>query len=139
MRELNLLSPFIPILLTGVAESVASHVCEDPWTALPIGGNRTSINAVAAGFVTSIDAMGLAQVACELGAGRVVTTDLVDHGVGLQITAQIGDAVSLGGELVKVFHTKPISAAQADILLRAFTIGDAQPEHKSRVIEVIRP
>ena len=52
----------------------------------------------------------------ELGGGRKVLTDAIDHSVGLEMLAKIGDRVEQGQPLVRVFgaarqNSKPCGAA----------------------------
>ena len=122
----------------GVSEAVAQAVCDDPWKALPIGQSITHIPAPSTGFVAAIEAMPLALVACELGAGRVVTSDIVDHGVGLQLISQVGEAVTEGQAMITVYHNKPLTSAHIEALKNAFTIATEKPDVHSRVIEIIR-
>jgi pyrimidine-nucleoside phosphorylase len=55
------------------------------------------------GFVASIDAEALGQAIIELGGGRKLLTDRIDHSVGLEMLVRLGDNVAAGQPLVRVF------------------------------------
>jgi pyrimidine-nucleoside phosphorylase/thymidine phosphorylase len=57
-----------------------------------------------AGVVGPMNMRGVGDAACLLGAGRLKTTDLVDHGVGLEMLVRPGDQVEAGQPLVRIHH-----------------------------------
>ena len=69
---------------------------------LPVAANVVPIVAMAGGYVESIDALEVALVALELGAGRLRKEDKVDPSAGLVIQLQVGDRVSADDPLVWV-------------------------------------
>jgi pyrimidine-nucleoside phosphorylase len=93
--------------------------------------------AVREGFVTDVDAMGVALEALRLGAGRAKAEDKVDHAVGISGLGKIGERVGKGAPLC-VIHandTEALEAARA-ILAKAILVGDAAPM-KARLIDEI--
>ena len=64
---------------------------------------QTDIVSSRSGFVSRMNAEALGLAVIELGGGRRVMTDRIDHGVGLEMLVRIGDRVELGQPLVKVF------------------------------------
>lgn len=56
------------------------------------------------GWVQSMDCAAVGVAAGILGAGRTRVTDQVDHGVGLEMLARIGDRVEKGAPLVRIWH-----------------------------------
>ncbi|MDH3717586.1 MAG: thymidine phosphorylase, partial [Planctomycetota bacterium] len=59
--------------------------------------------AAGTGFVTSIDAEQLGWLIIELGGGRKVMTDSIRHDVGVQMLVRLGDQVTVGQPLLRVF------------------------------------
>ena len=55
------------------------------------------------GFVTAIDAQALGEAIIQLGGGRRVMTDRIDHSVGLEVLVRIGDYVEQDRPLLRVF------------------------------------
>lgn len=56
-----------------------------------------------AGFVSEIDTLSIGESIIELGGGRKVKTDKIDHSVGIQLMVKIGDEISNDQPLMKVF------------------------------------
>ena len=68
------------------------------------------------------EALGLAVI--ELGGGRRVLTDRIDHGVGLEMLVRIGDRVELGQPLVKVFASESQCNAVKPMIRNAIHIRE---------------
>ncbi len=62
-----------------------------------------AITAQRSGFVTAIDTQALGQAIIDLGGGRRRAGELIDHSVGLDCVARIGQEVRPGELLVRVF------------------------------------
>ena len=69
---------------------------------LPQALNIVPIEALAEGYVESIDALEVGLVALELGAGRLRKGDQVDPSAGLVVQLQVGDRVYADDPLVWV-------------------------------------
>jgi pyrimidine-nucleoside phosphorylase len=61
-----------------------------------------TLAATTAGWVQAIDALRCGQAVIDLGGGRLRKEDRIDHGVGLEIVARVGDRVEVGYPLVHV-------------------------------------
>ncbi|MDX1947065.1 MAG: thymidine phosphorylase [Pirellulaceae bacterium] len=83
----------------------------------------TEIVAGQAGFVTAFDTEKLGLVIIELGGGRKVMTDKLDHAVGLETLVRIGDRVDRGQPLVRVFAPADRLAQIRGTLARSISIG----------------
>jgi pyrimidine-nucleoside phosphorylase len=70
---------------------------------LPPLGESSDVIADGAGHVLSINTELLGIVVIELGGGRKQMTDDIDYSVGLEMLVRIGDRVSAGQPLVRVF------------------------------------
>jgi len=57
------------------------------------------------GFVAAIACRRLALAIMRLGAGRALTTDRIDHAVGLELFKKVGDPVAPGEPLARLDHT----------------------------------
>ena len=77
----------------------------------------------ASGRLTQIDGQRLGQAVIELGGGRRKLSDQVDHQVGLEMLVRLGDNVSAGQPLVRIFaRTVSTRTAAEHLLLSAVTI-----------------
>lgn len=71
-------------------------------TRLPLAPTQ-SVTASRSGYLSRIDGRCLGQAIIELGGGRKVLGQPIDHSVGLQMLAQLGDEIQSGQELVRIF------------------------------------
>jgi thymidine phosphorylase len=91
-----------------------------------------------AGFVTDVDAMGVALAALRLGAGRTCAEEGVDHAVGISGLVKIGEHVARGAPLC-VLHAND-EAALADARERvsqAIAFGPIAPAAPRLIGDVI--
>lgn len=86
--------------------------------------HTATVTAGVSGFVTAVDAMALAQISRELGAGRMVKGDDILPMVGVQLHRELNDAVSAGDTLATVYSERPIDAEKMTARIRsAFTVA----------------
>lgn len=69
----------------------------------PRCATQAEIVSPRSGFVSRINTEALGFAVIEMGGGRRVMTDRIDHGVGLEMLVRIGDRVGLGQPLVRVY------------------------------------
>ena len=74
----------------------------DDFTRLPQAGEVVDIRADRDGFLAGIDGRALGLLAMDLGAGRRNQTDRLDLGVGLRVSARVGQKVAKGDLLFQV-------------------------------------
>jgi thymidine phosphorylase len=67
----------------------------------------TDLVADTDGVVSAMDTEALGLVIISLGGGRRKMGDPIDHSVGLEMLVRIGDRVSRGTPLVKIFSEQP--------------------------------
>jgi pyrimidine-nucleoside phosphorylase len=93
--------------------------------------------APASGYVRELGAREVAITAMELGAGREVAGEPIDHAVGVVCLAKRGDPVE-SGDALAVIHARDEAGAEAAgaQLLAAYEIGD-EPEPRPLVLDVI--
>ncbi|MCZ7587677.1 MAG: thymidine phosphorylase [Gaiella sp.] len=92
---------------------------------------RRPVQAPRDGVVTRLGARAVGTVALELGAGRRMKGDPVDHAVGVLCFAKRGDTVLAGDDLAEV-HARDETAADRAVtaVLAAYEFGDSSlPEH----------
>jgi pyrimidine-nucleoside phosphorylase len=105
---------------------------------LPSAPVRHVIHAAKAGFVVDLEPMALGLAAMHLGAGRRLTTDVIDPAVGLELHAQRGDQVTRGAPLVTV-HAKTEADATAveEAIVTAIRIAPRRTKLRELLIERI--
>jgi pyrimidine-nucleoside phosphorylase len=112
------------------------RVVDDP-SRLPQAKLRRDLPSPRAGFVTDVDALGVALAALHLGAGRSRAEDSIDHAVGVGGLAKAGDPVKVGGALCTIYANSERSAKEAaEILAKAIVVGDA-PRPAARLVDEI--
>lgn len=80
------------------------------------------VDATQSGFITAVDTEALGLAIIELGGGRKRAEDNVDHSVGMEVLARIGDPVSKGDSLARVFG-HDVSPPTISQIRDAFQIG----------------
>jgi pyrimidine-nucleoside phosphorylase len=79
---------------------------------LPRAKVQLEVRAAKAGRVLDIDPLQLGLIAIDLGAGRKVAEQAVDHAVGIELCCELGQLVSKG-DVVAVIHAQSTSNAHA--------------------------
>jgi pyrimidine-nucleoside phosphorylase len=105
---------------------------------LPAAPIVRPVTARTSGYVADLGAREVAVAAMELGAGREIAGEPIDHAVGIVCRAKRGDRVERGEPLAEI-HARDEAAAEAAeaALLAAYEIGD-EPEPRPLVLDVIR-
>jgi pyrimidine-nucleoside phosphorylase len=90
------------------------------------------------GVVAAIDAMEIGLAAVDLGAGRTKKGEPIDHGVGIVLSAKVGDKVDAGQELFTV-HANDASELDraADRVLAAYGWADEYVEGPPTIYDII--
>jgi pyrimidine-nucleoside phosphorylase len=118
------------------AQGGDARTVDDP-SLLPRARLRKPLAASRPGFVTGVDALGVALAALHLGAGRSRAEDPIDHAVGVDDLVKEGDRVGAGGALCTIHANSERSLKKAEgILSKAIEVGDA-PRPQARLIEEI--
>ena len=100
--------------------------------------NTTEIKSSFSGIVYDIDAMELALVALELGAGRKKIGDIIDHAVGFLLDVELGETIDKGDSWVTVYHRGELEKELIEKIKKSIHIIDTDFEIKSRIDEWIR-
>ena len=79
-----------------------------------------------------IDALELALVALDLGAGRKMVTDTIDHAVGLLVEVDIGESMTEGQTWITIHHRGDLSKKLIKRIQSSLKIGNKM-EPASRI------
>lgn len=91
-----------------------------------------AIRAKDDGVVGGIDAFAVGSASVLLGAGRAKADDRVDSGAGVELSVRVGDRVSAGEVVCRMFANGRASTERAEsVLSRAFTIFPEEDESRS--------
>jgi len=71
------------------------------------------------GRLTQFDGQRIGQAVIELGGGRRKLSDQVDHQVGLEMLVRLGDSVSCGQPLIRIFARSTATRTAAEQLLQS--------------------
>jgi pyrimidine-nucleoside phosphorylase len=119
------------------AQGGNAAVIDDPRK-LPSAKIQEPWFAERAGFVTEVDALGVALAALRLGAGRTRAEDAVDPAVGVSDLVKIGERVEKGAVLGRVHASSDSGLQEARAILeKAVTVGDAPVKAVPLIAEVI--
>lgn len=103
---------------------------------LPAAPCRKTVPAMSAGYVTAVHAETIGRAALLLGAGRVKTTDTVDHAAGISDLVKSGERVMMGQPLAVLHAATPERINEALPLLKeAFTIKPAPSRIRSLILD----
>jgi pyrimidine-nucleoside phosphorylase len=95
------------------------------------------VPAERSGFVTKMNTEALGMAVIDLGGGRRRMGDSVDHSVGIEMRVKIGDEVSVGEPLARIFADRKVPAIISRVS-GAITIGDSQGDWPEFVVERVR-
>eukprot|EP00058_Branchiostoma_floridae_P009451 XP_002594939.1 hypothetical protein BRAFLDRAFT_244533 [Branchiostoma floridae] len=142
LRNGKALQKFCDMMVAqGVKQETAEALCcpgTDVFTILPRAQHVEDLCCQSSGFIQSIDALELARVSAELGAGRSKAGEAVNHAVGLQLLKTVGAKVTKGDVWVKVHHQGDcVSPNHITRLQNSLLVGGESVEVGSRVTEVI--
>lgn len=91
------------------------------------------------GYIQEIDALLIGHAASVTGAGRKTIDDPIDYGAGIMLKKRVGDKVSRGEILARVFAENNEKCEDANqIIKQAIKIGSEKPEKKPLIYEIIR-
>ena len=95
-----------------------------------------SIKSDKEGYINSINALKLGEIAKKIGAGRNELGEKIDHEVGLVLSKKVGDYVSQDEELLKVYlKDKDISIGE---ILSCYTIEEELKNNPQLILGIIK-
>ncbi|MEN9606625.1 MAG: hypothetical protein RL605_453, partial [Actinomycetota bacterium] len=110
----------------------------DPDAPLPKAREHHVVLAEESGVIESMDALQVGVASWRLGAGRERKEDAVQFGAGIELHAQVGEAVTAGQPLMTL-HTDEAGRFERAIesLSGAITIGSSNPSARKIVLDRI--
>jgi pyrimidine-nucleoside phosphorylase len=119
------------------AQGGDARVIDEP-ARLPQATFKVTVASPRAGFVQTVDAMGIALAALRLGAGRAKAEDQVDPAVGVSELVKIGERVEAGGTLCVVHANDERALAEAKTMIgQAIVLGDQAVAAPALIEEVL--
>ncbi|MDQ2982715.1 MAG: thymidine phosphorylase [Actinomycetota bacterium] len=106
---------------------------------LPAAATVVDVQSDGSGFVERLSALEVGLAAVELGAGRRVKSDTIDHAAGIVLTKKRGDRVDAGEKLAEIHARDADAAFRASEQVRAaYVLGDDAPADQALVLGVVR-
>lgn len=75
----------------------------DNFELLPTSNEIYSFTAEDSGYLTSLDALKIGEVSGLLGTSRTKKNEKIDHSAGVEIKREIGDELSSGDEILRLY------------------------------------
>lgn len=94
------------------------------------------IRAKSDGYITSIDADRLGLAVIEMGGGRKILGQVIDHGVGIKMECDVGDRVRAGDALATIFTHEATRSIAEHLVQTAIAIGPT-PESPYPLIQKV--
>jgi pyrimidine-nucleoside phosphorylase len=111
----------------------------DDYSRLPAAAHRHTLVSPREGYVTAIDAMGIARAAMLLGAGRDRVDAAIDPAVGIVLSVERGDAVAGGAPLAELhYNDHPMFFEAIGLATAAIVVGHEPPPATPVVLTEIR-
>ena len=119
------------------AQGGDARVADEP-SRLPQSKFKVPLAAPRAGFVSDVDALGVALAALRLGASRAKAEDKIDHAVGVSALVKIGERVESVAPLCMIHANDEKALADAKAMLaKAIAVGDAAAAASTLINEII--
>lgn len=90
------------------------------------------------GYVSDIDAMKVAEVVRDMGGGRIKVEDEIDPWVGVEMTVNVGDKVTKGDVIAKVYYDDIRHENMKSKVLSAVAIDNQKPKRNKLILEMIK-
>jgi len=95
----------------GVLQTTVQRLIQEPESVMEQAKKTTTVVAQSGGFLHSIDALTMAKIAREHGAGRFDLSDMLDLSVGFVIHVERGKVVEKGEPILTFHHRRPLPEA----------------------------
>ena len=103
---------------------------------IPISSNVISVTSKTDGYIKSINALGIGEVAKKLGAGRFKKDDILDESVGIVLTKKVGDKVNKDEPIAYIYENNiKISVKE---VLDCFEIDEVETLKPTLIYEIIK-
>ena len=121
----------------GVNPQIAQQLIEQPTSILPQSAMITEITALGSGYLSNINAMTLAEIARNHGAGRFTIDDSITPEIGFEILPNRGDYISEGDIWLAFHHNQDIDDDTMLELMQSIHLSDEPIKHTGRLIAKI--
>ena len=107
-------------------------------TKFPVASIIETVNAPQSGYLKQIHAREVGETAVELGAGRAVKSDPIDHSVGILLHTKVGDYVTPNSPLFTIYANDAQKCEKAkERLLKAYQYSETEVEKLPLFYDVI--
>ena len=132
------LTKFIEMCIQqGVEPDVANRLVSSPVEVMGRSANQTTVLSTTTGFVQSVNAMKMANIARAHGAGRYDIDDIVDPLVGFVLHVAKGDPVEPNQPVLTFHHQRPLSGEEHASLQSLVGYSASSISPTSRLLEQI--
>lgn len=101
-----------------------------------ISNNIVEIKSKKEGYINNINSLIIGKSSMNLGAGRLSKEESINHGVGIELTKEVGDYVKAGDVIAKLYIDKKIISEEE--ILKAYDIEETLKERKPLILGVIK-
>ena len=138
LKDGSALHAFIEMCVQqGTSRTVAEQLAIHPEQILPKARNVTTLFAPQSGYVQSINAMVLAQVARELGAGRFEMSDHINHGIGYVLQTTRNQFIEKEKPWISIHHDLELSSEHLGRIKDCMVMGHEKSAEFHRLIRII--
>ena len=104
-------------------------VCDEPAKLLTDAVHKCEVRAVGSGYISAIDTLAIGNALAEIGGGRRIAEDDVDHAIGYECIAGLGDKIG-DGDLIGILmcRDESLTKAATSAVSAAYTIGSDSPQ-----------
>jgi pyrimidine-nucleoside phosphorylase len=115
-----------------------ASICDDPEKLLNKDLKQVAVKSGSSGYVAAIDTFAVGRAVCDIGGGRIMAEDGVDHAVGYAHLKKIGRRVKRGEALGVVYCRRDSQgAAVAENLRNAYKISEESPRTTKLIRDVV--
>ena len=105
---------------------------------IELAQHQITLKAAEQGYVSNISARVIAEAVVSLGAGRKSKQDAIDLTVGVELFKTVGDSVSIGDPLAKIYAKDQESLSNAlEMISEAIAISAEEVAKESMILDVI--
>ena len=120
-----------------VDSQIAEVLIQDPWKVLPRASTIVEFHSEKSGWISQIDALGIGQTLCNLGAGRTGLDSHIDHGIGAELLVEIGGRIEAGMPWIRFDVNSEMDSSTAEIISKSIDISDSEVSKTSRILKII--
>jgi pyrimidine-nucleoside phosphorylase len=111
----------------------------DDFAKLPQAAHSKAVAAPKDGFIVRLDARMVGQAGVILGAGRSFMEQKLDYGAGMILDKKVGDAVSKGECVARLYANDPAKLEEAQAFYqKAFQVAARKPKPQKVIRKILR-